>query len=251
MPRTARKRSESGFYHIICRGSARQIIFEDNDDRAFFMERLSSLLSKHAGMLVCWCLMDNHVHLIVRVELSSLSTLMHALLTSYSGYFNRVHRRTGPLFEGRFKSEAIETDEHLLSAIRYVHRNPIKAGICEGLSYAWSSYDEIFSSHGWAERWFVRELFGDEKGFRFFHEAEEETFRFSDVDEGCRVRLTDAKAREVALDALGGADPTGLLQADRNERDAALAHLKGKGLSVRQIQRLTGLSLGTISNAGK
>lgn len=251
MPRSARKRSESGFYHIICRGSAKQIIFEDDDDRAFFMERLSSLLITHEGILVCWCLMDNHVHLVIRADLGALSLLMQALLTSYSGYFNRVHQRTGPLFEGRFKSEAIETDAHLLSAIRYVHRNPVKAKLSEGLSYRWSSYDEIFSSRGWADGRFVRELFGDENSFRSFHEAEEETFRFSDVDEGRRIRLTDAKAREVALDALGGVDPAGLRQAARSERDAALARLKAEGLSVRQIQRLTGLSLGTISSAGR
>lgn len=215
------------------------------------MERLSSLLSIHGGMLVCWCLMDNHVHIIVRVDPSSLSVLMHALLTSYSGYFNRVHQRMGPLFGGRFKSDVIETDTHLLSAIRYVHRNPLKANLSEGLSYPWSSYDEIFSSCGWAEGRLVRELFGDEKNFRSFHEAEEKTFRFSDVDEGCKTRLTDAKAKEIALGALGGVDPAELRQACRSERDAALTRLKREGLSVRQIQRITGLSLGTISNAGK
>lgn len=86
--------------YVICRGSAKQIIFEDDDDRAFFMERLSSLLSVHGGMLVCWCLMDNHVHLVIRADLGALSALMHALLTSYSGYFNRVHQRTGPSLKG-------------------------------------------------------------------------------------------------------------------------------------------------------
>lgn len=215
------------------------------------MERLSSLLSEHEGTLVSWCLMDNHVHLIMHTDFGSLSVLMHALLTSYAGYFNRVHQRTGPLFEGRFKSEVIESDSHLLSAIRYVHRNPLKAKISEGLSFPWSSYDEILSSRGWSDAHFVRELFGNEKNFRSFHEAEEETFRFGDIDEGCRIRLTDTEARRIAIDVLGGVDPATLPLTDRNERDAALVRLKGEGLSVRQIQRITGLSLGTISNAGK
>ncbi len=251
MPRSARKRSESDFYHIICRGSSKQIIFEDDEDRAFFMERLSSLLSDHDGMLVSWCLMDNHVHLIVRVDFGFLSALMHALLTSYTGYFNRVHQRTGPLFEGRFKSEVIQSDSHLLAAIRYVHQNPLKAKTSEGLSFPWSSYDEILSCRGWSDTHFVRELFGDKKNFRSFHEAEEETFRFDDVGEGRRIRLSDSEARKIAVDVLGGVDPATLLHTDRSERDAALARLKGKGLSVRQIQRITGISLGTISNAGR
>lgn len=76
-------------------------------------------------------------------------------------------------------------------------------------------------------------------------------FRLGDVDEGRRIRLTDAEARKIASDVLGGVDPATLLQTDRDERDAALAQLKGASLSVRQIQRITGLSLGTISNAGR
>ncbi len=76
-------------------------------------------------------------------------------------------------------------------------------------------------------------------------------FRFGDVDEGRRIRLTDAEARKIAIDILGGVDPATLLQTDRSERDASLARLKGEGLSVRQIQRITGISLGTISNAGR
>ena len=71
------------------------------------------------------------------------------------------------------------------------------------------------------------------------------------VDEGCRIRLTDAEARNIAGDVLGGVDPTTLRQTERSEREAALVRLKDAGLSVRQIQRITGLSLGTISNAGR
>lgn len=251
LPRAARRKSETSIYHIVSRGVSKQIIFEDDDDRAFFMKCMSQVIHEGGMTLIAWCLMDNHFHLVVKAGFEQLSTSMHSLLCAYSGYFNRVRMRSGPLFEGRFKSECVLSDAHLLSAIRYVHMNPVKAGLSRSPHFPWSSYDEIVSGSGWADCAFTVDLFGGLEEFTVFHEAQEKEFSFLDIGSGTRCRLTDKEARNVAADILGGAGPHSVSQMDRAERDSALVRMKSGGLSVRQIQRLTGLSVGTISKAGK
>lgn len=251
LPRAARRKSKTSLYHIVSRGVSKQIIFEDDDDRAFFMKCLARLAHDDGLTLVAWCLMDNHFHMVVKAEFDQLSTSMHSLLCAYSGYFNRVHMRSGPLFEGRFKSEPVLSDAHLLSVIRYVHMNPVKAGLSKSLHFPWSSYDEIVSGSGWADCAFATNLFGGLDEFTAFHEGQEKEFSFLDIGNGTRRRLADKEARNIATDILGGIGPQAVLQMDRTERDRALARMKFCGLSVRQIQRLTGLSVGTISKAGK
>lgn len=251
MPRAARQKSETSIYHIVTRGVSKQIIFEDDDDRAFFMKCVSRVVHGGGLMLIAWCLMDNHFHLVVKANLEQLSMSMHSLLCAYSGYFNRVHMRSGPLFEGRFKSESVVSDAHLLSVIRYVHMNPVKAGLSQSLHFPWSSYDEIISGSGWADSSFAMGMFNSPDEFAAFHEAQEKEFSFLDIGSGTKRRLTDKEAQNVAVDILGGISPHSVLQMNRTERDNALARMKCGGLSVRQIQRLTGLSVGTISKAGK
>lgn len=251
LPRVARRKSETSIYHIVSRGVSRQIVFEEDDDRAFFMKCLARVVHDASLTLIAWCLMDNHFHLVVKAGFEQLSTSMHSLLCAYSGYFNRVHMRSGPLFEGRFKSECVLSDAHLLSAIRYVHMNPVKAGLSRSPHFPWSSYDEIVSGSGWADSSFVMGLFNGSDEFAAFHEVQEKEFSFLDIGSGTRRRLTDKEAQNVAADILGGAGLHSVLQMDRAERNRALVRMKSGGLSVRQIQRITGLSVGTISKAGK
>ena len=251
MPRFARRESLSSIYHVIVRGVSRQIIFEDDGDRAFFMSRVVSYRKEFDGELLAWCLMDNHVHLLLKMPFTNLSRFMHALLTDYAGYFNRVHGRTGPLFEGRFKSEPVESDEYLMTVVRYIHRNPVKAKMTDGPSYPWSSYDEYCDGKdGWVQTGFVLGVFGSKTEFLKFH-GEDEDDSCLEVPDLDRRRLPDEEALHIAEEVLGNGIVGHIKAMPRNERNAALAALKESGLSVRQIQRLTGISLGTISNAGK
>lgn len=247
MPRGSRKASSSLIYHVISRGSSHQIIFEDDADRAFFMTKVKECLKERKGTLLCWCLMDNHFHLLVRVEDDSLSYAMHKLLSGYAGYFNRVHGRSGSLFEGRFKSEPVETEQHLLEAIRYIHNNPLKAHLSSTLSYPWSSYDEyVDAGNGWADTKYILDIFGGLKQFKDFHSAKSADEGIMDISEPRRF-VNDEKALSIAKVALDGLDPINLKSQDRNIRNAKIAELKDAGLTVRQIQRMTGVSLGTIS----
>ncbi len=250
MPRTARKQSASSIYHVMNRGEGRQIIFEDDADRAFFMRRLDDLLAEMHGALLAWCLLDNHFHLLVNMPLDSLERMMHRLQTGYAGYFNRVHRRDGALFGGRFESEPVDTDEYLLNVVRYIHENPLKAGL-GGLDYRWSSYREYCGDAAHVNPGLVLGAFGGVGQFRSFHATKHDGVRCLDMAELPRRSVSDEEARAMADDLLGKGAVASLGGIDRAARDRGLASLKDAGLSLRQIQRLTGISLGTISRAGR
>ena len=105
--RTARKECESNIYHVIVRGVGRQLPFEDDSDRRFFVEALSDSRASHGVEPFAWCLMANHVHLALRAPIESISTMMRSLETRYAGHFNFRHERMGTLFQGRFISVPI------------------------------------------------------------------------------------------------------------------------------------------------
>ena len=248
MPRIARKISASSLYHVISRGSGKQIIFETDEDRTFFMRKLDNLLLEHNGSLLAWCLMDNHFHLFIDIPHDELQKLMHRLLTSYAGYFNRVHNRVGSLFGGRYKSETVEDEAYLIELVRYIHENPIKAGMTQELDYQWSSYSEYVGKPFHIDPSLVLGVFEGIDHFRNYHEEshckphcmdyQESTFRHSDKD-----------ALKIAEELLGKGVVESIKSLDRDSRDNALAQLRQAGLGVRQIQRLTGISLTTISRA--
>ena len=143
MPRGPRKRSNSSIYHVIIRGINKQIIFESDDDRYEFLSRLKSFIDENKFIMFGYCLMDNHVHLLVQEIEDDISTIIKRISASYVFWYNKKHERCGHLFQERFKSEPVETESYLLTVLRYIHRNPIEAGLSKDiLDYKWSSYKE-------------------------------------------------------------------------------------------------------------
>ena len=246
--RTARTHGESNIYHIVSRGVGQQIIFESDADRRRYLESLEALVAKSNGVLLAWCLMDNHVHLLLEMELEALSGAMRRLNSGYALYFNLVHGRSGHLFQGRFRSEPVDTDEYLLTVVRYIHQNPLKAGIAKDCRYEWSSYNLYASGKPPAGAEMVAKLFGSPDAFKAFHQVEDGKERCLDISVR-RSRLDDDKALATAIGIFGDAGLANIKSLPRSERDTALATLKERGLTARQIQRLTGISLGTISKA--
>ena len=143
MTRLARRMqySEGLCYHVFSRGHNRQTVFHDDEDRAAFVERLACVKKRFKFALHHWCLMGNHYHLVLRVrEAEQLSRLMAGLLRSYVHHYHRRYGFVGHLWQGRFKSPAIQDGAYLLTAGRYVERNPVEAGMA-GVpwEYRWSS----------------------------------------------------------------------------------------------------------------
>ena len=133
MPRQARIDTPGGLHHVIIRGIEKKAIFKDNLDRDNFISRLGTILSETATPCYAWALMPNHAHLLLRTGSTPIATVMRRLLTGYAQHFNRRHCRHGQLFQNRYKSILCEEDPYLLELVRYIHLNPLRAGLVKNL----------------------------------------------------------------------------------------------------------------------
>ncbi len=133
MPRKARIDAPGALHHIIVRGIERRKIFYDNADRDNFLERLEVVLTETTTPCFAWTLIPNHLHLLLRTGSTPIATVMRRLLTGYAVTFNRRHRRHGQLFQNRYKSILCQEDLYLLELVRYIHLNPLRAGIVKEL----------------------------------------------------------------------------------------------------------------------
>ena len=129
MPRTARLDIPGLLQHVIVRGIERRDIFHDDEDRFLFLERFTSLLIVTETRCYAWSLLSNHLHLLLKPTLVPLSHFMRRLLTGYAVVFNRKHSRSGHLFQNRYKSIVCEEESYLLELVRYIHLNPLRAGL--------------------------------------------------------------------------------------------------------------------------
>ena len=245
MPRQARALSENGYYHVINRGIGKQILFEDGEDCQRFLDTLKRYIEEEQFELICYCLMENHFHLLVHAE-TGLDRIMKRICCSYAYYYNEKYGRTGHLFQERYRSEAIKDDKQLLAAVRYIHNNPQKAGICRHEEYAWSSWREYVEKATIVTPVLVLNIVGGKEAFLAFSESVGEG-HFLDDDR--KERVSDAQGQEIIRTVLKLKSGTQLQKMDKEKRDTALRKLKEEGLSVRQIERLTGINRGVVFKA--
>ncbi len=139
------------YYHIYNRGNGKQNIFLSNNDYLFYINRLEKAVKKHDVELISYVLMPNHIHLLAKQKTETpIHKFISSLHTSYSMYFNKKNNRVGHLFQDRFKQVIVESDEQLLYLTKYIHRNPVEAGMVATPSeYPWSSYHEYVRSLPW------------------------------------------------------------------------------------------------------
>ena len=141
MPRTARKISSSNIYHVILRGINRQTIFEDDGDRHYFMTVLKYYKGISGYKLHAFCLMGNHVHLLIEPAGEPLGQVFKRVGVRYVSWYNRKYERTGHLFQDRFRSENVESEQYYRTVLRYILQNPMKAGLeKQPGSWRWSSF---------------------------------------------------------------------------------------------------------------
>ena len=246
-----RELSEGNVYHVVVRGVGRQLIFEDEADRKRFLDMVGRQRGKTGCEVLAWCLMENHVHLLLRAGMEEVSAFMQGLSIGYSKYFNRKYGRTGHLFQGRFASEAVDADEYLVAVVCYIHRNPVNAGFVKACGdYRWSSYNAYVRHPDAPGRGFVLEVFGGLRAFEEAHLVEDDyVCVIEDADARPAVRMGDDEALRVAC-AVAGNVPLHELRALRKpERDGHLREMKQRGLSVRQIERITGIGRGIVARA--
>ncbi len=166
MPRQARLDVSGALHHIMIRGVNRGDIFNDKQDKQKFLKRFGANVTEAKCSVYAWTLMSNHVHLLFKSGEKGISSVMRKQLTWYAIHFNRRHGRTGHLFENRYKSILCEEDKYLLALIRYIHLNPIRAGIVKNMeeldNYPWSGHSVIMGKykHEWMDAEYVLAQFG-------------------------------------------------------------------------------------------
>ncbi len=147
MPRNARIDIPGLLQHVIARGIERRPVFLDDQDKRAFWSRLLQILQETETTCLAWTLLDNHFHLLLRPKKVKLAEVMRRLLTGYAVEFNLRHKRAGHLFQNRYKSIVCDEDPYLLELVRYIHLNPVRAGLISSLSeledFAWSGHAEI------------------------------------------------------------------------------------------------------------
>ena len=148
MPRYARIAGPNLFYHLMNRGIEKRAIFRKSGDYDKFMSYLSICNKKFDWSIYCYCIMPNHFHLLVRTRTHPLGHIMKSLQTSYGVYFNKKYKRVGPVFSGRFKSIICQEDSYFLQVSKYIHLNPVKAGLCNSPEdFQYSSFREYIEDY--------------------------------------------------------------------------------------------------------
>ncbi len=244
-------RTVTGFYHVCARGVGKQLIFEGDEDRWEFLELMRECCREAGVTVIAWCLMGNHVHLVLADYEDAMSAAMHRLLLTYARRFNKRTGRSGHLFQNRFDRRSLDSDRYSMAAIRYVHANPQEAGIALIERYPWSSFGEYLRAYdsavtkSFSDPSTVLELFGSAEGFIAYSletpDGSDPVVHDMEETEWERHAFADkmAKGLGVALDRLKAAPPA--------QRNVVIVGLHDAGYTVRQIERYTGISKSTVS----
>ena len=243
--RQAREISATGFYHIVFRGINRLHLFEEDSDFIYFLDNLQYLKSEILFEVHAYCLMSNHVHMLIKERKSGdISLIMKRLLTKYAMYFNRKYDRNGALISSRYKSMPVEVDEYFIPLICYIHQNPVKAGIVTTPDeYKFSSYREYLHGGDLTDTAFSLGLFGIDEWLKLH-----QIITNHDFDVTGSTNITEVEIRRRIMHCTGGREPHEIASWPKAERDYLIRQLKEKeGLSIRQIERATGISRGIIA----
>jgi len=233
MPRQARLDTPGALHHIMVRGINKSAIFMDDQDRSQFLTRLSQNILETQSSVYAWVLMETHVHLLVRSGQKGISALMRKLLTWYAQYYNRRHRRTGHLFENRYKSILCEEEGYLLALVRYIHLNPIRAKLVNTIEeldrYPWSGHRVVIGKdeYPWMGRAYILGQFArtKKKAIRAY-----QLFVQDGLGEGRRPELTGGGL----IRSQGGWSQVLALRS-KGEKDSSDERVLGSGEFVDQI----------------
>jgi len=244
MSRQARQLSGTGFYHVIFRGINYQHLFEEESDFMQFLDGLQQIKVEMAFEIHAYCLMSNHVHMLIREnQRGDISLIMKRLLTKYAMYFNRKYQRNGALISSRYKSVPVGVDEYFIPLLRYIHHNPVKAGMVAKMEeYRHSSYRDYLNGGNFTDTSFSLAMVGRDEWIRLHNIFQEENFEVSG-----KIPMSDEQIRRKIHLLINGREPYEIASWPKSERDTVIRQLKEEGLSIRQIERATGISRGIVA----
>lgn len=167
MPRISKKDLESGFFHIMSQGINKEKIFESNKNKKRYQDLMQRYQREQKIRILAYCIMDNHVHMLIfSDEMQEISTFMKKLNTNYAIYYNKIEERVGYVFRNRYKSEKIYNQSYLKNCLKYIHMNPVKAGIVKKeKDYKYSSYCDYINKEGIVNDETIRMIFNSEYNY--------------------------------------------------------------------------------------
>lgn len=262
MPRQPRRKSHSDVYHCMLRGINKQDIFFENKDYLEFQDIIRKSKKTYSYQLYSYVLMPNHVHLEIKDENQKVSQIIHSIATSYANYFNKKYERKGHLFENRFKSKTVENAYYILNLVRYIHQNPLKAGISKMEQYKWSSYMEYFQEEQVKEddkivdEKEILDMFLSEKerAKEEFFEFNKKVFNFQEsielLEYEMKSKLTDEEVIYFIKEELGIYNIQEIQKYSKNKRDKVIRKIKKfKGITQKQVARILGINIRIIQRA--
>ncbi len=251
--RTARKESASGYYHVMVRGINKSPIFMSKEEKEKLIQYIKDAKEEIDIYILAYCIMNNHMHLLVKSEKENLAQFMKKIGIRYAMYYNKKHKRVGSVFQDRFKSQNIEDENYLLSAIRYIHNNPIKAEIVKKVTeYKYSSINEyyngvnvIIDSSG---RILIKNYFKNIEQFIDFHEKEDMLIHLDIKEDMKQNQLNKA---QMIIDKIIDREGMGNIKRIRRingvKREVINELLLSTNLTAREIAELTYTSRSTVS----
>lgn len=255
MSRPLRKFGYSKIYHIILKGIDNQDIFYDNLDRKFFLKQVSITKKNFNYLVYAYCLMTNHVHIVIKCENNLLSKAIQSLVIRYVHYFNKKYTRTGSLVQDRFKSKNVETLKYFLEVCRYVHRNPEKAGLSLTQNYEWSSYREYLGAEKIINKQFLLYYFNN--NLNKFIDYTTKTICIDSIEDFVEYelinKLTDEQLATIIMKKFGISDLSKIgvffKNRDRNNLKEDLKKIKTiPGTNKTQVARVIRIGRKVIQN---
>jgi len=251
MTREARIRSKTGIYHIMLRGIDKRNIFLDDEDRLKFIEKLGKAKETASFKLYGYCLMDNHVHLLIGEQKEEIGISIKRITVGYVQWHNSKHERTGHLFQNRYKSEVVETESYLINVLRYIHQNPVKAKITGHVKdYLWSSYHQYLLSYRdqitFLDEQLIKSYFFKQKDFEDYMsmQTKDEFLDYKPIKKYTDATLKNILEAEFNVDTLREMVP--------EERNKIIKDIYCRtGVSIRQLGRVLGIGKAIVEKAVK
>lgn len=245
MPRTARKISSTGIYHIMIRGNNRSAIFVDTEDNKKFLDIVDKIKTETKFELYAYCLMGNHAHFLVKENETSIGIVMKKICGIYGGWFNYRHYRVGHLFQDRFKSECVETETYFITVLKYILNNPVKANLVkEAREYKWSSYHEYIGNNSITDTELFLNMLDENhmKARKHFIQELKKEDELTVSLSADKVRRTNTEAKVIVNEKMNELGIKDIEQVAVEQRILLVKKLKAKGLTNLQIMGITGLS---------